>query len=248
MLALRHARPGRTRLNWYGRASIVPGVGLTLIFDADDTLWENNAVYERVAEDFFGWLAHPDEAHARAVREEIERENVASHGYGTVVFLRTLRDCVERLRDRPLTGAERAEIDGLAEALAWCQVELTAGVEAVLTELGSRHELRMLTKGRPAEQQAKIDVSGLAPHFTSTHIVAEKDPDTYRGLLADLALAPSSTWMIGNSPRSDIVAARAAGLNAVFVPHPHTWALEHAEFDDPGVLTLGALTELTRHF
>ncbi len=223
-------------------------MALTLIFDADDTLWENNIVYEQVAEDFVAWLAHPDEAHARAVREEIERANVAAHGYGTVVFLRTLHDSVERLRERPLTAAERAEIDRLAEALAWRQVELMAGVEAVLAELGNRHDLRMLTKGQPAEQQAKIDVSGLAPYFTSTHIVAEKDPDTYRGLLVDLALAPSSTWMIGNSPRSDIVAARAAGLNAVFVPHPHTWALEHAEFDDPGVLTVGSLTELTSYF
>lgn len=44
------------------------------------------------------------------------------------------------------------------------------------------------------------------------------------------------------------VAARAAGLNAVFVPHPHTWALEHAGFDDPAVFTLGSLSELTSHF
>ena len=37
--------------------------------------------------------------------------------------------------------------------------------------------------------------------------------------------------MIGNSPKSDINPALAAGLNAVFVPHGDTWILEHEEMD-----------------
>ena len=223
-------------------------MGLTLIFDADDTLWENNVLFERVCEDFFAWLAHPDEAHARAVREELEAANVAAHGYGSAVFLRTLHDCVTHLRHRPVSDAERAEIAELSAALARHDVELVPGVDEVLTELGARHELRLMTKGNPAEQQAKIDASGLAGHFASVHVVARKDVDTYRGLVADLALVPSSTWMIGNSPRSDILPSRAAGLNAVFVPHPHTWSHEDAAVDDPDVLTLGSLRDLPRHF
>jgi putative hydrolase of the HAD superfamily len=34
--------------------------------------------------------------------------------------------------------------------------------------------------------------------------------------------------MIGNSPKSDINPALAAGLNAVFLFHKDTWVLEHA--------------------
>lgn len=30
-----------------------------LVFDADDTLWENNVLFERVVEDYLEWLAHP---------------------------------------------------------------------------------------------------------------------------------------------------------------------------------------------
>jgi putative hydrolase of the HAD superfamily len=37
--------------------------------------------------------------------------------------------------------------------------------------------------------------------------------------------------MIGNSPKSDINPALAAGLNAVFLYHRDTWVLEHAEID-----------------
>jgi putative hydrolase of the HAD superfamily len=223
-------------------------VALTLIFDADDTLWENNVLFERVREDFFAWLAHPDEAHARAVREEIESANVARHGYGSAVFLRTLHDCVAQLRGRPVTAAERAGIEELAAAFVRHELELVPGVADVLAELGTRHELRLMTKGDPAEQQAKIDASGLVGHFRSVHVVARKDVATYRGLAAALALDPSTTWMIGNSPRSDILPARAAGLNAVFVPHPHTWEHEDAEFDDPAVLTVASLRELPEHF
>ena len=56
--------------------------------------------------------------------------------------------------------------------------------------------------------------------------------------------------MIGNSPKSDILPARAAGFNAVFIPNDNTWVLEHDELDptDTGVLHLSAFPELLRHF
>ncbi|MGH3579829.1 MAG: HAD hydrolase-like protein [Mycobacterium sp.] len=64
-------------------------------------------------------------------------------------------------------------------------------------------------------------------------------------------LDPRATWMIGNSPRSDINPALAAGLNAVYIPHPDTWSLEHepvAERDDGRLLTLAAFADLRAHF
>jgi len=39
--------------------------------------------------------------------------------------------------------------------------------------------------------------------------------------------------MIGNSPKSDINPALAAGLHAVFIFHKDTWVLEHAELATP---------------
>lgn len=224
----------------------------TLVFDADDTLWENNVLFERVIDAYLDWLAHPtlDRAATRAVLDEVERANVVVHGYGTASFLRSLHDCFERLSQRPVTPAEAREIEELAAALVSHEVELVPGVAETLTDLGSRHDLLLLTKGDPAEQQRKIDASDLAHHFASIHIVAEKRPETYRSLVAERGLVPATTWMIGNSPRSDILPARAAGLNAVFVPHPHTWVLEHDELDptDEGVLHLSHFRELTEHF
>ena len=124
------------------------------------------------------------------------------------------------------------------------------GVVDTLTELGTRHQLLMLTKGAPEEQQRKIDASMLGPHFAHVHVVAEKDVDTYRWLLRTHDLPADSSWMIGNSPKSDIVPARAAGLRAVYIPNANTWALEHTELDadDAGILHLRTFTELLDHF
>ncbi len=223
-----------------------------LVFDADDTLWENNVLFERVVDDYLEWLAHPtlDRTALREVLNDVERATIAVHGYGSASFLSSLHVCFERLAQRPATDAERAEITELTAALVEHDVELMPGVADALAQLATRHDLLLLTKGQPAEQQRKIDASGLAHHFRSTHIVAEKAPATYRELVEEQRLAADVTWMIGNSPRSDVLAARAAGLRAVFIPHPYTWSLEEQEIDpaDGGVLHLTRFPELLEHF
>ncbi|MGI8459144.1 MAG: HAD family hydrolase [Propionibacteriaceae bacterium] len=226
--------------------------GQTLIFDADDTLWENNQLFERVIEDFFDWVAHPtlERTALRFLLDEIESANTVAHGYGSRVFLGTLADCFARLRERPANRDEQQQITTLAVALIEHRVELLPGVTETLSQLGERHELRLLTKGDHDEQQAKLDASGLAHHFASIHIVPEKDDATYATLVAQLELDVGRSWMIGNSPKSDILPARHAGLRAVFIPNENPWFLEHAELDlaDPGVLRLPTVRDLTRHF
>ncbi|WP_091460475.1 HAD family hydrolase [Micromonospora inyonensis] len=226
--------------------------GRVLVFDADDTLWENNVLFERVIDDFLGWVDHPtlDRVEIRAILDDIERANTVVHGYGSKVFLRSLAECLERLRERPATERERREIDDLAAALAHHEVELMPGVAETLDELAGRHELLLLTKGDPEEQQRKLDASGLLHHFRAAHVVMEKDAETYRRLARDHPFDPAVAWMIGNSPKSDILPARAAGMSAVFIPNDNTWVLEHDEVDpaDDRVLHLTAFPDLLRHF
>ncbi|WP_229399955.1 HAD family hydrolase [Micromonospora okii] len=223
-----------------------------LVFDADDTLWENNVLFERVIDDFLGWLDHPtlDRAEIRAILDDIERANTIVHGYGSKAFLRNLGECLERLRERPTTDAERREIEGLAEALVEHRVELMPGVAETLDALAGRHRLLLLTKGDRDEQQRKLDASGLLRHFQAAHIVREKNVETYRWLIGEHRFDPAAAWMIGNSPKSDILPARAAGMSAVFIPNENTWVLEDDDLDptDTGVLRLAAFPDLLRHF
>ncbi|WP_029137094.1 HAD family hydrolase [Nakamurella lactea] len=224
----------------------------TLIFDADDTLWGSNAYFEAVIADFLDWLAHPELSHAeiRAVLDDIERANAVTNGYGSQAFLLNLAECFRTLNSRPLDAAEQRQINELAVDLIEHRVQLFDGVADTLEVLAGRHDLKLMTKGHPDEQTRKIAASGLGTMFSSIHIVPEKNPDVYAGIVAAQGLSPSSSWMIGNSPRSDILPARAVGLGAVYIPSSDTWVLEQAELDpdDHGVLTLGSFPDLLRHF
>ncbi|MFD8705240.1 HAD family hydrolase [Kitasatospora sp. NPDC059648] len=223
-----------------------------LIFDADDTLWENNVLFERVIDGFLDWVAAPAEREAaRTLLDRIEAANAAALGYGATVFRQSLADCLRQLNDdRTPTPAELARIDELLAPLTRRgEVELIAGVADTITALADRHHLLLLTKGDQEEQQAKVTASTIDHHFRGIHIVAEKSVDTYRELTAELGLDPDRTWMIGNSPKSDIAPARRAGLRTVFIPHEHTWVLEHADLGpDEATLQLAAFPELLRHF
>jgi putative hydrolase of the HAD superfamily len=118
--------------------------------------------------------------------------------------------------------------------------------------LSTKHCLILMTKGALAEQTGKVERSGLKKHFSATEVVAEKDAAAYAGVVKKHNLAPSSTWMIGNSPKSDINPALAAGLHAVFVPHGDTWILEHEEINPAPpkqeLLIVGRFAELREHF
>jgi putative hydrolase of the HAD superfamily len=223
-----------------------------LIFDADDTLWHNNVLFERVIEDYLDWLAHPTlhRAQVRAALAEVELANARAGGYGAQAFLRNLAETYLRLMARPVTPAQQAELEALAQALLRHDIELLPEVTAVLGELAGRHDLYLLTKGDAAEQQRKVEASGLTSYFRSVHVVAEKEPAVYRDLVTRHRMDPASTWMIGNSPKSDIVPARAVGLNAVYIPHPSSWWLEHAELDplDDKILHLPSFAALRHHF
>jgi putative hydrolase of the HAD superfamily len=220
-----------------------------LIFDADDTLWENNIYFERVIEDFIAFLNHstltPDKV--RMVLNEVER----MMGYGTANFAHSLRETYRRLAEREVSDADLELVRNFALQVTQHPMELMEGVAETLDYLLPRHDLILLTKGDQEEQKLKIESSGLENYFQNAIIVAEKDAETYRSLVHDFDLDASKTWMIGNSPRSDINPALAAGLNAVFVPHPHTWSLEHEEISHDGtgqLLTLQTFAELRTHF
>src|SRR5580658_57804 len=207
--------------------------GQTLLIDADDTLWENNIYFERAIAAFISFLDHKEHspAEVRQTLNGVERETILTHGYGLSSFSRSLVDCFERLSPAAVTEEKRERIRGFARTIAEQEIELLPGVNETLAELAGRHRLILMTKGNRAEQADKLARSGLAHHFTAVEIVAEKDPETYHAVIGRHELKPHTSWMIGNSPKSDINPALAAGLHAVFLFHKDTWVLEHATVD-----------------
>ena len=204
--------------------------GQTLLIDADDTLWENNVYFERAIAAFISYLDHHEysPAEVRQALNAVERETILAHGYGLPSFTRSLVTCFERLSPVPMDEEKRQRVIGFARSIAEQEIELLPQVQETLNELASRHKLILMTKGDRAEQADKVRRSGLANLFSAIEIVAEKDPPAYHAVIARHEMSLHSSWMIGNSPKSDINPALAAGLHAVFLFHKDTWVLEHA--------------------
>jgi putative hydrolase of the HAD superfamily len=226
----------------------------TLLIDADDTLWENNIYFERAIASFISYLDHKKHT-GEQVREHLnacERATIAAHGYGVASFRRSLVDCFEQLTEAPITPERHAKIVSFTSAIASTEIELLPGVGETLEELSHRHRLILVTKGNEMEQTDKLERSGLRAWFSGVEVLAEKHTAAYRDLIAAHQCDCGTTWMIGNSPKSDINPALAAGINAVFIPHDSTWVLEHETVDAPKgsarLVELGSFRELVRHF
>ena len=228
--------------------------GQNLLIDADDTLWENNIYFERAIAEFISFLNHhqytPDDV--RHVLYDVERENILKHGYGMHSFAEALVICFERLSVEPVTPELHHTIRSIAYKIAEHPMEFLPGVPETLADLSQRHRLFMVTKGNITEQLGKVERSGLKEYFTAIEVVAEKNAATYHQVVEKFGLVRDITWMIGNSPRSDINPALEAGLHAVFVPHDNTWMLERddlrAHAVDGRLLQLSAFGELRDRF
>ena len=227
---------------------------LTLLIDADDTLWENNIYFERAIAEFITYLDHHQHSalEIRQVLNRCEHATIEAHGYGMASFERSLIDCFSQLSGAPPTDEQRRRISGFAQSIVDHAIELLPDVAETLSLLAARHRLILVTKGNAREQQSKLDRSGVHMHFAAVEIPPEKHPDAYREIVSRHALTPATTWMIGNSPRSDINPALAAGLHAVYVHHPNTWVLEHDELAQPvppqQLLQLDRFAALAEHF
>ena len=213
-----------------------------LLIDADDTLWENNVYFERTIAEFMRRLNHQEMTtdEVRLFLNQVERETILERGYGSHSFAHSLVKTFERLAQQPVTPEMHEFIWGFAHQLSSSPLELIEGVPETLDYLALRsHHLILMTKGNFTEQSGKVERSGLKEYFAAVEIVAEKTAVTYASVVTKYGLEPGSTWMVGNSPKSDINPALAAGINAVLVPHDNTWVLEHESVSEvPGGLRL----------
>src|SRR5579862_806873 len=224
----------------------------TLLIDADDTLWENNVFFENLIEDFITLVESCGytRAYVRHILNETERMNIRQHGYGVRSFGRSLEETYMKLAGNLAQRGALVKVTAMVAELEKTPPRILEGVPETLSYLAGRHRMILFTKGEPAEQADKVERSGLQGFFDVIEIVAEKDAETYRGLINKHHVVKSHGWMIGNSPRSDINPALQAGLNAVFVPHHATWVLEHEELQSGAgkLVIIAQFRDLLEHF
>jgi putative hydrolase of the HAD superfamily len=199
-------------------------------FDADDTLWQNEQFF-RLTEDRFADLLsdYADGASIRRNLIETERRNLAFYGYGIKGFTLSMIETAIDLTQARVPAQAIGEILSAGRAMLNHPIETLAHARETLELLAADYRIVLITKGDLFDQERKLAQSGLGEYFAAVEIVSEKTEATYRSVFARHADGPERAMMVGNSLKSDILPAIAAGSFGVHVPHDMTWALEHEE-------------------
>jgi putative hydrolase of the HAD superfamily len=214
-----------------------------ICLDADDTLWHNMRHFS-AAEDAFAAVMAPlaEPGAARARLHAVEDRNLPRYGYGAKSFTLSM---IEAAAELSPAAVPVADLLAIGRDLLAHPVDLLPGTEDALAQLAQRGELVLVTKGDLLHQETKIAVSGLASHFSAIEIVSDKSAATFARLFARHGVAADAAVMAGDSLRSDIVPALAAGAWAAYIPQPLAWHHEAAAVPDhPRFRTLAALTDL----
>jgi putative hydrolase of the HAD superfamily len=199
-------------------------------FDADDTLWHNENIFEKVHGRYFELLAkyHDSGAVERALFAT-EGRNLELYGYGIKGYMLSAIETAIDLTEGKIGTAEVREILSLGREMMNHPVDLLDGAREALDLLAPCHPLMLITKGDLRDQERKLAKSGLADRFRVIEIVSEKDARTYERIFRRNGIDPARFLMVGNSVRSDILPIIALGASGVHVPYRITWGHEEAE-------------------
>ena len=221
---------------------------LTIGFDADDTLWHNETIFERVHERFRALLArYHDAATVDRTLFATEMRNLELYGYGVKAFMLSSIETAIALSGGDISAAEIQQVLALGREMLEHPVELLDGVPETVALLAPRHRVLLITKGDLRDQERKLTKSGLAIHFSAVEIVSEKNEATYAAILRRHGIEPGQFLMVGNSLKSDIQPVLALGGLGAYIPYHLTWAAEHLDEvpEAPGrFFTLESVREL----
>ena len=206
-------------------------------FDADDTLWHNEVIFERVHVRYRELLGRYHDA--KTVDQRLfatEMRNLELYGYGIKGFMLSAIETAIELTNGEIGADEIRTLIGLGREMLQHPVDLLEGVSDVLPALAAKHQLLLITKGDLRDQERKLAKSGLAPHFAGVEIVSEKNEAAYDRVLRRHGSHPAEFLMVGNSLKSDILPVLALGASAAHIPYPLLWEHERTVHlpDAPG--------------
>lgn len=203
-----------------------------IAFDADDTLWDNEAYFRETENKFFALLEDYLPQHTVA-RELLTTEvkNIDLYGYGIKAFMLSMIETAIRITDGTIRVKVIEEVIGFGKELLQKPVTLLPGVEETLEALKGKYKLVMATKGDLLDQERKLRKSNLENYFHHIEIMSEKKEDDYRKLIRHLDIAPQDFLMIGNSLKSDVLPVLNLGGHGIHIPYHTTWAHEKIDHE-----------------
>lgn len=201
-----------------------------IAFDADDTLWDNEPIFQDVEKEFCSLLSDfGNQKDISAALFDIEMQNMECYGYGAKAFTLSLVETAIKVSNGNVAVKTISQIVNLGKYLLNMPIRLLDGVENTLEELDKKYKLVVATKGDLLDQQRKLDRSGIARYFDHVEIMSDKTEKEYTNLAASLRTSPANIMMVGNSLKSDIYPALTTGMYATYIPYHTMWKHELAD-------------------
>ncbi|GGF79861.1 putative hydrolase of the HAD superfamily [Mameliella alba] len=202
----------------------------TIGFDADDTLWHNERFFVLTQERFADLLRdYAEKDHLAERLIEAERRNIGHYGFGVKGFVLSMIETAIEVTEGRVPASVISDLMAAGRDMLAHPIELLPHAQEAVEAVADTHRVLLITKGDLLHQERKLAQSGLGDLFDGVEIVSDKQPDTYARIFGALPGGAGAAMMVGNSMKSDVVPAIAAGAWGVHVPHDLAWALEHAE-------------------
>jgi len=220
----------------------------TIVFDADDTLWDCQGHFEQVMQQLYEMLVPWTGSREASARElfAVERKNMPLLGFGTKAFTLSVLETAMQVSHHELPMSDLARLQQLCYTLLRLPATPLPEVRETLRALTKMpYRLVVFTKGELLDQEHKLERSGLLPFFSYVEITSDKGEREFRSLCEKLSVRPESLLMVGNSLKSDIAPALAVGAQAVYIPFQVTWELEfHDDFEHDRMVQIVHFGEL----
>lgn len=199
-------------------------------FDADDTLWQNEQFFRLTEARFESLIAgHADTRDLSRRLLEAEKRNLRTYGFGIKGFTLSMIETAIEITEGQLPATVIRDILETGREMLSHPIETLPHVHETLDALAGHYRLILITKGDLFDQERKLAQSGLGDMFSAVEIVSDKTRAIYERIFARHADGATTSMMVGNSLKSDVLPAIEAGSWGVYVPHELTWSVEHAE-------------------
>jgi putative hydrolase of the HAD superfamily len=202
----------------------------TIGFDADDTLWQNEAFFRLTQAQFATLLAdYAGQDHLAERLLAAERRNLGHYGFGVKGFVLSMIETAIEVTEGRVPASVISDLMAAGREMLRHPIELLPHAREAVEALAADHRVLLITKGDLLDQERKLAQSGLGDLFDGVEIVSDKTPGVYAAIFARHGTQADQAMMVGNSLKSDVLPVLDVGGWGVHVPHGLTWALEHAE-------------------
>lgn len=219
-----------------------------IVFDADDTLWDNGSVFKQAESDMCRILsAYGD---PQSISESLYRTEVANmkyYGYGAIAYTLSLVENAISYTKGKVTANELMQIIDLGKSILDMASTPLPGVREVLHSIAASgaYSLVIFTKGEIITQENKLKRSGLEKYFDRVVISSEKTVKEIQEICDYAHIEAKELLVVGNSLKSDMKPALDAGAKGIYIPFGQMWAYENIEeFTHENMIKLESISEL----